>query len=206
MKWNNENVVRYLSGRLNKPSLEFLKMQILNCGKKPNGRRYNSDQKNLALAMYKQSAKAYRFMQRIFIMPSNTTIGTHSAQLFIQPGIDLKLMDFIADKVKDFSEMDKYCVLIWDEVSLKPHIDYSPSRDIIEGFVDVEMRHPLFATHALTYMVRGIKIPFKQPVAFYYTENLNGATLSELIRNVTVAVMKTGNQVKCKSKKQVAVA
>lgn len=168
-------------------------MQIHNCDKKPNGRRYNSDQKNFSLALYKQGAKSYRFMHRSFVLPVKSTLTTHSAHLVIQPGIDPTLMKFITNKVKDFALTDKYCMVTWDEVALRPHLDYSPSRDIIDGFVDIEIRHPLFATHALTFMVRGINVRYKQPVAHFYTCNITGVELALLIRRVTEAVLDTGN-------------
>lgn len=170
-------------------------MQIKNCDKKPNGRRYNSDQKNLALAMYKQSPKKYRFLKRIFVLPAKSTLGTHSAHLLLQPGIDPKLMKFIKDKVKDFAVIDTYCIQSWDEVALRPNLDFSPSRDIVDGFVEILVRHPLFATHALTFMVRGINSRYKQPTAFFYTENLLSSELTDLITRVTEAVFDTGTTI-----------
>lgn len=110
----------------------------------------------------------------------------------MKPGIDPKLMQCITQKVTELSEIDKYCVLTWDEVALRPHLNYNRSQDIIEGFVEVEMRHPLFATHALTFMVRGINKQYKQPTAFYYTENIASVELAKLIEVVTKAILATG--------------
>lgn len=192
-KWTDANVIKYLGRKLNKQTLEFIKMQISNCDKKENGRRYNSHQKNLALAMYKQGPKSYRFLRRMFILPVKNTVASHCAHLLIRPGIDPKLMKLIKEKVDSFSEIDKYCMLTWDEISLRPHLDYSPSRDVIDGFVGIELRHPIFATHSLTFMIRGINTPYKQPTAHYYNSNLSTFELAKYIKEVTDAVFDAGN-------------
>lgn len=192
-EWTDDNVVQYLSKKFNKQQLEIFKMQIYNAGKKLNARRYNDDQKSLSLSMYKQSPKKYRFLRRFLILPGKSTLGRHRAHLVFQSGIDPKLMGMMKLKVKDMSEQDKLSVLSWDEVSLKAHLDYDKSRDVIDGFVDMNgLRRPEFATHALTFMVRGIQTPYKEPVSFNYTANLKAVELSGLVRVTTEAVFDTG--------------
>ncbi|KAJ6642789.1 hypothetical protein Bhyg_07743, partial [Pseudolycoriella hygida] len=191
-EWTDENVVKYLSNKFNKQQLEFFKMQIFNSGKNINGRRYNDNQKSLSLSIHKQSPKNYHFLRRFLILPGKTTLGRHRAHLVFQSGIDPRLMNIVKLKVKELTEKQKISTLSWDEVSLKPHIDYNRSRDIIDGFVDVNgSRRPEFATHALTFMVRGIHTPFKEPVSYYYTANLNGIELSEAVRMTNEAVVDT---------------
>lgn len=168
-------------------------MQIYNSDKKLNGRRYNDDQKSLSLSMYKQSPKKYRFLRRFMILPGKSTLGRHRAHLVFQSGIDPKLMGIMKLKVKDMSDEDKLSVLSWDEISLTAHLDYNKSRDIIDGFVDMNgLRRAEFATHALTFLVCGIRSPYKEPVAFYYTAGLKAAELSGLVKLTTEAVCNTG--------------
>lgn len=193
MEWTDENVVKYLSKKFNKQQLEIFKMQLDNSCKKLNGRRYTDDQKSLSLCMYKQSPKKYRFLRRFLILPGETTLGRHRAHLTFETGIDSKLMEIMKLRVNDMTDQDKLSVLGWDEMAIKAHIDYDKSRDVIDGFVDMNgLRRPEFATHALTFMVRGIQTPFKEPVAFHYTTNLLATELSGLVRDTTDAVSKTG--------------
>lgn len=150
------NIMKYLSGIFNPEQLAFFSMQLKNSGKKSNGRRYTSEEKGLSLVLYKHSPKNYREMRKMFVLPSKRTLGRYSARLVFNAGIDTKLFAHIKEKVKSLSELDTYCTLSWDEVSLKAHLDYSVSKDEIEGFVDMlEVRRPDFATHALTFMIRG---------------------------------------------------
>lgn len=194
LKWTDENVIKYLGCKFNKPQLQFTKMQLYNCGKRVHGRRYNSEQKNMTLAIMKQGPKNYASMRRMFIMPGVSTLGRHSAYLMFHCGIDSKLLDFIKRRVADLQEIDKYCILIWDEVALTPHIQYNAPRDIIDGFVELDnVRRPTFATHSLTFMVRGINTPYKQPIAFFYTDGLKAFELVELIKLTGGAAFDTGN-------------
>lgn len=169
-------------------------MQVKNSGKKAKGRRYTPEEKALALILYKHGPKNYRNMRKMFILPSKRTLGRFSARLIFHTGIDTKMFAHIKKKVGSLPELDKYCTLSWDEVSLKAHLDYNVSRDEIDGFVDMlGVRRPIFATHALTFMIRGIKTPFKQPIAYFFTHGLKHFELAEMIKLVTEAVLDTGN-------------
>lgn len=192
-KLNQDNVFNYLRTIFNPKQLLFFEMQINNTGKKARGRRYTAEEKNLSLMLYKQSPKNYRLMQRIFILPVKRTLAQHCVELQFQTGVNTKLMDCIKEKVPHLSETEKYCALTWDEVSLKAHIDYSTSRDEIDGFMDLSyVRRPEFATHALTFMVRGIESPFKEPVGYCFTSGLKHYELVELVKIVIEALLDTG--------------
>lgn len=187
------NIMKHLSGIFNPEQLAFFSMQLKNSGKNSKARRYDSEGKSLALILYKHSPKNYKEMRKIFILPSKRTLGRFSAKLVFNTGIDTKLFAHISEKVKNLSEVDTYCTLSWDEVSLKPHLDYSTNRDEIDGFVDMlSVRRPDFATHALTFMIRGINTPFKQPIGLFFTNGLKHYELMEMIKLITKAVLETG--------------
>lgn len=196
-KMNVENILKFLSVKFNKQQLAFFGMQLKNCDKKNHGQRYTTEQKTLCLGLYKHSPKNYRFMRTIFILPCKKTLGRHCARLLFNSGIDLKFFEMLKEKVTTMADIDKYCTIGWDETALKPHLDYSPSRDVIDGFVEMENeRRPLFATHSLNFMVRGINMNYKQPVCHYYVEGLKSYELAELIKLVIGAVLDTGNCMK----------
>lgn len=192
-KWNNENVLKYLKNESNnQQQFDLIAMQVRNFGKKRKG--YTQPEKNLSLAMHKQSPKKYRFLKKFLFLPSRRTLGRHSAKMIFETGINPKLFEYITERVKDLSEIDKNCFLVWDEIGLKAHLDYSQSRDLIDGFVDLEdIRRPTFSTHSLAFMIRGINTPFKQSVTYYNTDSLKGFELAELVTRVTGAVFDTGN-------------
>lgn len=194
-KINDVLVIEYMNRIFNDKQMEFFKMQLRNSGKKNRGQRYTLEQKSLSLSLYKHGPKSYRFMQKIFSLPSKRTLQRHNAYLHFEAGIDDDMLEFIKEKVKDLPDIEKYCILSWDEQSVKALLEYNHNNDEIEGFVDLgHIRRPTFATHSLAFMVRGINSGFKQSVAFFYTDNLKSFELAEIIRLVTEAVLDTGKK------------
>lgn len=193
-KLNNSTVLEYLQTKFSEPLLEFVAMQLKNCGRSKHGRRYTPKQKSLCLAMYKQGPKAYRFNETWCCLPTKRTLGRYSAQLIFKSGVDTKMLQAIQTTVTEWPQKDKYCTIGWDEVSLNEHLDYCHSLDKIEGFAELcKPNVPVFATHALTFMVRGIEVPFKQSVGYFYTHGLKSYVLIELIKIVIGKVFDTGN-------------
>lgn len=175
--------------------LVFEAMQFRNVRRKPHGRRYKLKEKSMCLAMYKSGPRAYRFKEnnKIMVLPSLSTLSRHTAKLMFRVGINPELLSFIKEKVKDWSNTDLLCTFSFDETALKSRLEYSSTDDEIIGFIELAgIRRPVFATHALTFMVRGIHRHFKQPVAYFYTHGLKAFELTELIELVLEAVLATG--------------
>lgn len=171
-------------------------MQLRNSGRKKNGRRYTPKEKSFSLALYKTGPRSYRFKENHMILPALTTLGRHSANLMFNAGISQHLLAFIKERVKNWPKEDLICTLSFDETAIKARLAYNKTMDEIDGFVELAgIRRPVFATHALTFMVRGMNVPFKQPVSFFYTLGLKSYELAELILLVLEAVLSTGNSI-----------
>lgn len=182
-KINDSTVLSYLKTKFNEQLLEFVAMQLKNCGRSRHGRRYSPKQKSLCLAMFKQGPKSYRFNEKWCCLPTKRTLGRYSAQLTFKSGVDSKVLEAVRTIVKDWPQKDKYCTIAWDEVSLIEHLDYCQALDKIEGFVEIcKPERPVFATHALTFMVRGIEIHYKQSIGYFYTSGLKSFELVELVK------------------------
>lgn len=168
-------------------------MQLTNCGRPKHGRRYTPVQKTLCLAMYKQGPKSYRFKEKWCILPTKRTLGRYSAKLIFKAGVDHKFLEAVKNIVKDWAEKDKYCVMFWDEVSMKEHLEYCQSQDYIEGFIEMnKSKEAIFATHALTFMVRGFNVAYKQTMGYFYTNGIKSFELVELVKLMIEEVLKTG--------------
>lgn len=66
------------------------------------------------------------------------------------------------------SESDRLCVLLVDEMSIKPGLKYATDLDSVDGFSTVK-KHDFkedapFATQALVFMARGIVKNWKQVI------------------------------------------
>lgn len=155
---NIKNIKEIFNEEEDKQRVAFFEMQLKNAGKHKNAYRFTSEQKTFCLTLYKQSPKYYRnILRKHFKLPSKRTLGRHSARLMFESGINAKFFDFTKTTASSMDEIDKHwqhCILVWDEMALKAHLDYSEPRDMIDGFVEmISMRRPNFATHALVFMI-----------------------------------------------------
>ncbi|CAH2101126.1 unnamed protein product [Euphydryas editha] len=83
--------------------------------------------------------------------------------------------------------------LLWDEISIRKHLWYNPKEDVIEGFQNhaTQGRSSQVASHALVFMIVGIRKKVKQPVAYYLSGgSVTADRLSVLIKEN--AVVPTG--------------
>lgn len=189
-------ILKHLEKTLNENQMTFVNMQLKNAGKKSRGHRFSFEEKCMAFGVYKQSPKCYRHLSKILTLPCKQTLMNHSAFVRFEAGVSPKLMTFLSDVVKNMPETDKIVTIGWDEMALNAHLDYCKVKDYIDSFVDDGRKTTdEFATHALVFMVRGVNQSFKQPIAYFFTQNINKDELAALIRLVIEAVMDVGLKV-----------
>lgn len=88
------------------------------------------------------------------------------------PGFNKQLMNQIKIKVDSMTQMEKACVVLFDDMSIKQCLEYSPKYDLIEGFEDMGSlgRSSRIAKYATVFMVRGLFYQWKLPVGYFVTE------------------------------------
>lgn len=67
-------------------------MQLNLCTKKEQARRFTTDEKLIALTILKQGPKSYRFLKKIFILPSETTLRKLISGFQVDSGINEKIL------------------------------------------------------------------------------------------------------------------
>ncbi|XP_045535436.1 uncharacterized protein LOC106716651 [Papilio machaon] len=147
----------------------FSKLQ-LKAKYKPRGRRYTMEEKILALTMYKQSAKAYNLLNKMFVLPSKRSLQKLLSHIPLEPGINEHIFAHLKKAVRRLPLEKRLCTLIFDEVALDVGLHFNNGRII--GFEDLGFKSSkLIADHALVFMVKSIKGKFKQPVCFTFTKS-----------------------------------
>lgn len=190
--------------KLNNATNNFISSQMRSQCKKPRGRRFTINDKVFAISVFKQSGKAYRLLQNIFALPSKRTMLNLLQKIPFQTGINQKIFEHLKRTVEKLTNpLDKYCSLLFDEISLSAGIQYITNQDRAIGFQDLgnNKTKPLFADKALTFMIRSVRKKFKQPVAFMFTNstintiNIYTPELVVCIKEVVHAVQSTGLKV-----------
>lgn len=170
-----------LSGNLTKTVSRFIQSQIENAPKKARGRSFSLQDKVLALALFKQSPKAYRLLCNIFALPSPPLLRKLLCLIPISPGISEPIFRNLKLQAAKMRPRDRCCVLMFDEMSIQPHFHYSQHQDVVEGLVDDGcQRHLVVADHVQVFMLRGIFKKWKQPVAYRFCKST--ATATDIVR------------------------
>ncbi|KAI5641715.1 transposase protein domain-containing protein [Phthorimaea operculella] len=158
------------------------------------GRRFTLKEKILALSIMKQSPKGYRFLRKIFILPSPQTLLRVLSMANIRPGINKNTMAQIKKATEKMTVEDRLCIVLFDEMSLKPNVTYNDRKDRVTGFVtNGEDTKPEFADHAQVFMVRGLMKNYKQPVAYTFSQAATkGAELAMQLKTVITDLQAAG--------------
>lgn len=167
----------------------FTKLQFREIKKKKMGRRFTKKEKIMALALYKQGPKAYRWLWNVFVLPSPLTLSRLLATAALKAGINESIFKNLKMRVKKMKNSDKLCILMFDEIAIAPHLDYNRKKDEIVGFVNngknIKIR---IADHAIVFMIRGISKNYKQAVAYSFCAGSTEKT--ELVRQLKEVIQK----------------
>jgi hypothetical protein len=112
------------------------------------------EDKIMGLILHKQSGKAYRTMSKKFCWPSKKTLTTLLSRIPIVPGINEVIFDNLKSNVKLLTKRERLCIILFDEVSIDPHIDVNFKSKDFDGFVHNELHKTnVIANHALVFMI-----------------------------------------------------
>ena len=125
---------------------------------KRKGRRYDNAFKAWALSLYHISGKAYRFLRKLFNLPSKSTLTKVVSRFASDAGFSEKSLFVLKQQVQAMPEKARACTLIMDEMSLKSNLFYDASADSLSGFEsfgDIRASN-LVANSSLVLMARGL--------------------------------------------------
>jgi len=180
--------------RMTSAAAIFTNLQLRATNKKLRGRRFSLEEKLLCLSLYKQSAKSYRTLAKLFTLPGRKTLTNLLSKIPVNPGIDRTLMKVLKTNVVKLSARQKLCAFLFHEVSLDPNLTYDHNNGMITGFEDNGIgRTQHFADHSLVFMICGVVKKYKQPISYTFcTGTTSSHDLSNQIKNVIQAVHETG--------------
>lgn len=183
---------KVLLSSVNSHSRSFIEAQIKNQKRHPKGYRFKTEDKILSLALFKQcGGKGYSLLSKIFALPSRRSLSKLLQKIPFHPGLNRRICSHLKATVSRMKSRDKNCVLIFDEISISPGLVYTPSNDKINGFQELgdDKRDPIFANHAIVFMLRGVHRKWKQPISFMFVHSTTKTsvlvkTLKEIIKSV----------------------
>jgi len=85
------------------------------------------NEKLLSLSLYKHSTKSYRILSKLFTLPSRKTLSALLSKIPITTGIDKTFLKVLHTNIQKLSEKERFCVILFDEVSLDAQLHYDSS-------------------------------------------------------------------------------
>jgi hypothetical protein len=124
-----------ISTSLNAEAISLLNGIVRNSRHKPNGRRWNFKDKMLALSLLKRSPKSYS-LRVLLPLPSRRTLQSILGTVHFAAGINARVFGALQHSLQKMSDRDRYCCLLFDEMSIRENVRFNQTLDCIEGFED----------------------------------------------------------------------
>lgn len=176
-------------GTLNEISAQFIRCQLREAGNSPRQHRFTIEEKIMAFSLLKQSPKAYRFLSKIFTLPSKSTLGNFLNEVNFEAGINKEIFEALRETASKLKPSDRFITLMWDEMSLAPALEMNERKGHIEGFEEFGDNEKVFniADHVLVFMVRGLKTKLKQPICYAFSSK--GGAKGHQIKKMVKAIL-----------------
>ena len=163
--------LKSIESKVTAVQFSFICKQIEFSVKDPRGRRWSPQDKCMALNIYLQSKAAYLTLKQYFAFPCINTLKTSVGNVAKDVGFCPILKKAFQQKVEKMeNETDKFCTLVFDEMSIKNKLHYNAKLDCVDGWESAERENgpKQIATQALVFMIRGITHNWKQVIKIYY--------------------------------------
>ena len=108
----------------------------------------------------KSSGYKYLLEKENLPLPSLRTLRRKLKALDYHSGIFEDFFNMFLNKIATGNEIDKYCVLVMDEMSIKPGYDFDMSTQQYMGGITLPGEQGM-ATHGLVFMLAGLATRWK---------------------------------------------
>lgn len=176
-------------------SKTLVKMQL-----KKKKRAWQDDEKKFALILHYKSPAAYKYLRRMIVLPSISSIKMWIGQTKCTVGINQEFVSQLKLKFETMDANEKKCSILFDEMNIKTFFEYNKCLDFIEGYEDLgEMgRTGKPAKSSLVFMARGIFSSWKLPLCYFLTNSgSNSCQLQQILLKVLKVCLLAGLNVKC---------
>ncbi|PNF31489.1 hypothetical protein B7P43_G00752 [Cryptotermes secundus] len=167
-----------LSSSLSVEAARLLAAIIRNTRQRPQGRRRDIEEK--VLALLKCSPKSYILLCTLLPLLSRRSLQSVLSTVPFRTGINAHVFRALEQSLQKISDRDRYCCLMFDEMSIRENLHFNQKFDCIEGFevCGSQGRTCSIANHALLFMIHDLQRKWKKPVAYYFT---HGSREAEMI-------------------------
>ena len=156
--------------------------------KSNNNIRYHPSVIKFCLAIAAKSPSAYNQLRLnskegtgVLVLPSQRTLRDYRNYIRPQQGFNPQIVKELSTKTKEFSDAEKYVVILFDEMKIQEDLVWDKSTGQLIGFVnlgDEDLNASVFknvdklATHILVFLVKSIKNPLSYCFSNFATDGI----------------------------------
>ena len=159
------------------------------------GRQYHPQIIRFALSLHGKSPAAYHEFQDsgALILPSERVLRDYKNYFKRKAGINPENNEALREKAISLTGIQHYVVVVMDEMKIQSNLVFDKHSGDLIGFFDLgdPMTNyaslgdeDIMATHALTFLLRGMCSDLKHVIAYYFTENVTSYQLMSLFWKV----------------------
>ncbi|XP_065654860.1 uncharacterized protein LOC136081473 [Hydra vulgaris] len=165
---------------------KYLRLSPTNVRYHPIIIRYCLSLASKSAAMYDDIRYNDKSGTGFLVLPSRRRLRDYKNYIKPKRGFNKEIIDELKEKTKDFSEQEKFIVILMDEMKIQENLVWDKHTGEIVGYVDLGdadvniatlPKVDDFATHVLVFLVRSIFNPFKFSLANFAT---TGATACQI--------------------------
>ncbi|XP_017778044.1 PREDICTED: uncharacterized protein LOC108563776 [Nicrophorus vespilloides] len=176
--------------KINMKVQKFFNRHLINVEKKSRGESNDLDDNIFTRNIFRQSRKRYSYPLNL---PSIATFKSN--QIRVDPGLNDNVFNILKQHIRKKNGIeDRLVTLIFDEMSVVPHLDYLPNRGTVCGFEDDGYERTCrIADHAQVFMVRSIYRKWKLPVSYSFTQGTTkSSTIVQFIKEIVTRLVDIG--------------
>ena len=154
----------------------------------PKGCRYHPMIIRFCLSLASKSKSAYEELQNsnILRLPSTRTLVDYKNLIKPGTGFPREIIDNLCEITKDYSNVERYIVLLFDEMKIRSNLVFNKHTEKLIGFLDLgdpQINYNMLedesklATYVLCFYLRGIATNLKYSFAHFAT---SGATATQM--------------------------
>lgn len=165
--------------------------------------KYPPAVREFCLNLHYLSPRGYEFVRETFKnkLPHVNTIRSWYSLSDINsgPGINNKCLEILEQKViEQKAEGSELIVsLQFDEMSIRKHVQWCHSSKQILGLVTYgnQSNEPTIASQVIVFMITGLNMNLKVPIAYHFITSLNSTQRKELLTSVLNSISNVGVKV-----------
>lgn len=128
-----------------------------------------------AVSLFAAGPRAYRHLYRKnHPLPAPSTLRKWASKIKVEPGVIDTALNLMAHY--ELEEIDKVCVLVFDEMKIKSTFEYDKACDATMS--------P--SNYVQVVIVRGLRKQWKQPIYFNYDQNMTATILRDILQKLHV--------------------